>query len=76
MRDERKEIEEIKIKIRLQTAITFDRILQLRRSTQPQKANDEIYRVNRLCSYRQFRSKKNLIFKLKNPCEVFFSVFS
>jgi hypothetical protein len=67
MREERKEIEEIKIKIRLQTAITFDRILQLRLSTQPQKANDEIYRVNRLCSYRQFRSKKKPHLQAKKP---------
>jgi hypothetical protein len=48
-KEERKEIEKIKIEIRsyqLQTTITFDRKLRLRRSTRPQQANDEIYMVN------------------------------
>jgi hypothetical protein len=34
--------------------ITFERKLRLRRSTRPQKANDEIYKVNRLRYYRHF----------------------
>jgi hypothetical protein len=42
------QIEEIKIEIRpsqLQTAITFDRKLRLRRATRPQKVYGEIYGV-------------------------------
>jgi hypothetical protein len=50
-------IKEIKTEIRpsqLQTTITFDRKLRLRRSMRPRKAYDEIYRVNRYCFYRHF----------------------
>jgi hypothetical protein len=45
---EKRDTKEIKTEIRpfqLQTTITFDRKLRLRRSMWPQKANDEIYRV-------------------------------
>jgi hypothetical protein len=75
---ERRELVEIKIKIRpsqLQTVITFDRKLRFRRFTRSQKANDEIYKVNRLRHYHHFLGKKNLVFKLKNPFEVFLRSF-
>jgi hypothetical protein len=42
----------------LQTTITFDKKLRLRRFTRPQKANDEIYRVNYICLYHHFRGQK------------------
>jgi hypothetical protein len=54
------QIEEIKIKIRpsqLQTAITFDRKLQLRHAMRPRKVHDEIYKVNTYRCYRHFREK-------------------
>jgi hypothetical protein len=66
-KEERKKREErpkkIKIEIRpsqLQTAITFDRKLRLRRSTRPRKDNDEIYKINSgLRHYHHFQGKKN-----------------
>jgi hypothetical protein len=60
-RERRDQIEEIKIEIRpsqLQTAIPFDRKLRLRRATRPQKAHDEIHRVNHYHRYRHFQSKR------------------
>jgi hypothetical protein len=57
---QRRETEEIKIEIRpsqLQTAITFDRKLRLRRAMRSQKAYDEIYRVNTYCCFHHFRGQ-------------------
>jgi hypothetical protein len=73
-RDERKEIEEIKIEIQssqLQTTIIFHRKLRLRRSTRSQKANDEIYRVNCLCHYRHFRGKQTSSLSSKSHLKFF-----
>jgi hypothetical protein len=62
-REERREPVEIKIEIRpsqLQMIITFDRKLQLRRSTRPRKDNDEIYMANRYSHYHHFLGQKIL----------------
>jgi hypothetical protein len=79
----REKNEKIKTEIRpsqVQMTITFDSKLRLRRSTRPQKANDEIYRVMAKTSIakplRPFFWSKNLILTLKNAFEVFFLLFS
>jgi hypothetical protein len=72
---ERRELVEIKIKIRpsqLQTVITFDRKLRFRRFTRSRKANDEIYKVNRLRHYHHFLGKKTSSSSSKTHLKFFF----
>jgi hypothetical protein len=60
-KERRDQIEQIKIEIRpsqVQTVITFDRKLRLRRVTRSRKAYDEIYKVNLHRCYRHFQDKK------------------